>query len=81
MLQGVSDKKAKNSYVIPVYWQITSRVKIRANSLEEAVKWVEEHKNELKAKDITEYLDTSLEVEHKEEVIQKYTDEYKENKK
>ena len=81
MVYGVADKNAKKEFIIPIYWQVAGRLKVQANSLEEALDWANEHEDEIELDSDAEYLDGTFEIEQEEDIIQMYTDRLNKNKK
>ena len=81
MVYGVADKNAKKEFIIPIYWQVAGRLKVQANSLEEALEWANEHEDEIELDSDAEYLDGTFEIEQEEGIIQMYTDRLNKNKK
>lgn len=62
MVHVVANTEAKQEFILPVIWQVFSRIKVQANSLEEAFEWAEEHLDEIPLGDDTGYIDGSYEI-------------------
>ena len=54
--------KATQEFEIPVSWQVSDVVKVKANSLQEAFDYVKEHADEIPCGDEPEYIDGSYEI-------------------
>lgn len=52
MVYVEADKTAKEEFVLPVSWEVYSKIKVQANSLEEAINYAKEHIDEI---DLDEY--------------------------
>lgn len=47
MIDVVANEKGKNEFYVPVSWTMCSKVRVQANSAEEAYKYVEAHKDDI----------------------------------
>jgi len=73
MIYASANKNGKKDFVFPIYWEMMGKLKVQADSLEEAMKWVEEHEEEIELDPDADYIDGTFEVEEDEEVIKNYT--------
>ncbi|WP_026653533.1 hypothetical protein [Butyrivibrio proteoclasticus] len=51
------NNKAKEVFSIPVEWMVTENIEVRANSLEEAVEFINNHADEIPTSRDAEYID------------------------
>lgn len=58
----VTANEAEQEFIIPVTWSVFSKIKVQANSLEEAFEWAKEHLDEIPLDDETDYVDGSYEI-------------------
>ena len=50
-------------YTIPVSWEVSDTIEVRANSLKEAIKYAEEHKDEIPISSSPEYIGDSYKID------------------
>ena len=62
MVHVVANSNADKEFIIPVTWEVFSRIKVQAATLEEAFSWAEEHLDEIPLGDDTDYVDGSYEL-------------------
>lgn len=55
-------ENGKNEYEIPVDWQVSDVVKVKANSLNEAYRWVVDNAEMIPLGDEPEYIDGSYQI-------------------
>lgn len=62
MIYEVADENAKNEYVIPVCWEVSGKVRVQANSLQEAYEYVEKNLDNIPLDDDEEYSEGSYQI-------------------
>ena len=59
-------KKETRKWKLPVVWEVFDMVEVEAESLEEAIEWFKEHKEELPLGANPNYVDGSYQLSHDE---------------
>lgn len=70
----VADQNARKGFLIPISWEVYDFVRVQANSLEEAYKYLEEHIDEVPLGEQPKYATGSYQVGTYEE-CEEYLDE------
>ena len=62
MVHIVANKNTDKEFILPVTWQVFSRIKVQAESLDEAFNWARNHIDEIPLDSDTDYVDGSYEI-------------------
>lgn len=63
MVRLVASHDAKQEFIISVSWRVLSKIKIQANSLEEALSWAKENIDEIPLDNEWDYEDGSYQID------------------